>query len=169
MTVLRRHTKDENRTLPLFFANKGMDAINFAISYTINLLQLWFHLISETNYVLMISYSYTPHIAPKIFNYRHVLQDFCIDDIKAKPPVCSCHNSPFKYSHADHIIMRDLSIIDNENIRKILTKSPRFCEPQSINWKYNFKLLMDSLEDYVRGGLWYLMPLSTIFQLYCGG
>jgi hypothetical protein len=30
-------------------------------------------------------------------------------------------------------------MIDNENIRKILTKGPNYREPQSINWKYNFK------------------------------
>ena len=41
-------------------------------------------------------------------------------------------------------------MIDNENIRKILTKGPNYREPQSINWKYNFKLLMDSVEDYAR-------------------
>ena len=43
-----------------------------------------------------------------------------------------------------------LSKIDNDNIRKILTKGPKYREPQSINWKYNFKLLIDSVEDYAR-------------------
>jgi hypothetical protein len=143
---------NENRPLPLFFASKGMDAINFAISYTINLLELWFHLISKTNYVLIISYSYTPHIAPKNLNYRHIFHDFCIDDIKLNLPIVIAIILLLIIVNAGHIIMRDLSIIDNENIRKILTKGPRCCEPQSINRKYNFKLLMDSLEDYARGG-----------------
>ena len=39
---------------------------------------------------------------------------------------------------------------DNKNLRKILAKGPKYREPQSINWKYNFKLLMDSVEDYAR-------------------
>jgi hypothetical protein len=29
-------------------------------------------------------------------------------------------------------------------------KDPKYREPQSINWTYNFKLLMDSVEDYAR-------------------
>ena len=34
-------------------------------------------------------------------------------------------------------------------------------EPQSMNWKYNIKLIMDAW--------WCFTPLSTIFQLYRGG
>jgi hypothetical protein len=40
-----------------------------------------------------------------------------------------------------------LNIIDNDYLRKILVKSPKYREPQSINWKYNLKLLMYSVED----------------------
>ena len=36
---------------------------------------------------------------------------------------------------------------DNKNLRKILAKGPKYREPQSINWKYNFKILMNSVED----------------------
>jgi hypothetical protein len=46
----------------------------------------------------------------------------------------------------------DLSKIDNENLRKIIAKGPKYHDPQSINWNYNFKLLMDSVEDYTRKG-----------------
>jgi len=41
-------------------------------------------------------------------------------------------------------------IIDKENIRTIIAKGPKYREPQSINWKYNFKVLMESVEYYVR-------------------
>ena len=27
---------------------------------------------------------------------------------------------------------------------------PKYREPKSINWKHNFKILMDSVEDYAR-------------------
>ena len=46
----------------------------------------------------------------------------------------------------------DLSKIDNENLRKIIGKGPKYHDPQTINWKYNFKVLMDSVEDYTRKG-----------------
>jgi hypothetical protein len=43
-----------------------------------------------------------------------------------------------------------LSFIDKENLRTIIAKGPNYREPQSINWKYNFKVLMESVEYYVR-------------------
>jgi hypothetical protein len=52
-------------------------------------------------------------------------------------------NSPFTYSPTGHVIARDLNIIDNENLRKVLAKDPKYREPQSKNWKYKFKLLME--------------------------
>ena len=94
--------------------------------------------------VSITSHSYSSFIAPKIFNYKRVLQDFGIDDLKAKPPHCSCHNSPFKYTPASLIITGNLSIIDNDNSEFI------------SSWHQGL-------------GLWCLMPLSTIFQLYRGG
>ena len=44
----------------------------------------------------------------------------------------------------------DLSKIDNENLRNIIAKDPKYREQQSINWKYNFQLLIDSMEDYAK-------------------
>lgn len=42
------------------------------------------------------------------------------------------------------------NIKDNENICKILPKCPKYIEAHFINWKYIFKLLMDSVENYAR-------------------
>jgi hypothetical protein len=39
----------------------------------------------------------------------------------------------------------DLKIINNTSRR-----GPKYREPKSINWKHNFKILMDSVEDYAR-------------------
>jgi len=41
-----------------------------------------------------------------------------------------------------------LNIIDNENLGKILSNGPKYRDPQSMNWKYNLKLLTDYVEDY---------------------
>ena len=32
----------------------------------------------------------------------------------------------------------------------VFSQGPKYREPKSINWKYNFKILMDSVEDYTR-------------------
>ena len=59
-------------------------------------------------------------------------------------------HSPLKYSPAGHNITENWSIIDNENLLKILVKGLKYRDPQSINRKYNFKLLLHSVEDYAR-------------------
>ena len=38
----------------------------------------------------------------------------------------------------------------NESLRNVLSKGPEYREPRSINWNYNFKVLMDPVEDYAR-------------------
>lgn len=81
--------------------------------------RLWFHLILKINMFLSFHISTLQLLHPKL-NYRRVLHDFSIDELEAKPSDCFRHNSPFKYSPADHGITGDLSIINNENLRKIL-------------------------------------------------
>ncbi|XP_063420847.1 salivary glue protein Sgs-3-like [Mytilus trossulus] len=49
---------------------------------------------------------------------------------------------------AGHIITGDLGIVTNEQLRELLTKGPKYRIPQPNNWKKNFKLLMDAVEDY---------------------
>jgi hypothetical protein len=34
--------------------------------------------------------------------------------------------------------------------RKVISHGPKFREPQRINWKHNFKIIMDAVEDYAR-------------------
>ena len=54
------------------------------------------------------------------------------------------------YNPADHVITGDLKIINNTSLQDVFTKGPKYREPQSINWKHNFRMLMDSVEDYAR-------------------
>ena len=36
------------------------------------------------------------------------------------------------------------------SLRKVISHGPKFREPQHINWKHNFKIIMDAVEDYAR-------------------
>jgi hypothetical protein len=51
---------------------------------------------------------------------------------------------------AGHVITGDLKIINNTSLQDVFAKGPKYREPQSINWKHNFKILMDSVEHYAR-------------------
>ena len=81
-------------------------------------------------------------IATKIFNYKHVLHELNIDDFKSKPTDYICASSPFIYNPVGHVITRDLKTINNTSLQHVFAKS--------INWKHNFKMIMDSVEDYAR-------------------
>ena len=48
------------------------------------------------------------------------------------------------------IITGDLNIVDNTCLRDLISKGPKYREPQKFSWKYNFKLIMESVEDYAR-------------------
>ena len=71
-------------------------------------------------------------------------------EYKSKPPDCTCESSPFKYNPVGHVITGDLNIVEKISQRNVFAKGPKFREPQSINWKFNFKIFMDSVEDYAR-------------------
>ena len=69
-------------------------------------------------------------------------------DSLSKPP--DCESSPFKYNPAVHVMTGDLNIVENISLRNVFAKGPKFREPQSINWKFIFKILMNSVQGYAR-------------------
>ena len=139
-----------DRFLHLKFANKGIDAININnILHNKNVRRTippYFKYQSNPK----ISYTYTRSIASKLFNYRQSLQDWRFTNHDYDSPSCSCSSSQFLYQPAGHIVTGDLNIVDNTCLRDLISKGPKYREPQKFSWKYNFKLIMDSVEDYAR-------------------
>ena len=107
-------------------------------------------LYSKNQSVPIISYTYTIHIATKIFNCQKVLYDLNIIDFKSKHPDCICARSPFIYNPAGHVLTDDHNIINNISLRDVFAKRPICCEPKCINRKQFITILMDSVEDYAR-------------------
>ena len=138
-----------DRFLHLKFANKGIDAININnILHNKNVRKTippYFKYQSNPK----ISYTYTRSIASKLFNYRQSLQDWRFTNHDYDSP-CSCSSSQFLYQPAGHIVTGDLNIVDNTCLRDLISKGPKYQEPQKFSWKYNFKLIMESVEDYAR-------------------
>jgi hypothetical protein len=64
----------------------------------------------------------------------------------------------FSIQPIGHVITGDLNIIQHESLRKVISHGPKFRESQHINWKHNFKIIMDAVEDYARR----FMPNSLI-------
>ena len=142
---------DQNRSfLKVKFENKGLDAINLSNILNNKNVKSKVPPYFKEHPAPIVSYSYTRSIASKIFNYKRTIQSVNIKDFKSKPPLCSCQESQFCYSPSGHVITGDLSIIPNEKLRTIIRKGPKYRIPNTINWNYNFKLLMDAVEDHAR-------------------
>jgi hypothetical protein len=54
-------------------------------------------------------------------------------------------NRLIQYNPSGHVITGDLNIIQHGNLRKVISHGPKFREPQHINWKHNFKIIMDAI------------------------
>ena len=140
---------DSNRKfLHIPFANKGIDAINIS-----NILNRKEDVKESPSYfknqsVPIVSYSYI--IGRKIFNYKEALQDINMEEYLNNPLTCDCSHSPFQYILFGYVITSELNINQHESLRKVISHGPKFREPQHINWKHNFKLIMDAVEEYAR-------------------
>ena len=134
----------------LKFANKGIDAINiYNILHNKHVRKTippYFKYQANPK----ISYTYSRSIASKLFNYKQCLQDWRFTNHEYDSPPCSCSSSQFLYQPAGHIVTGDLNIVDNTCLRDLISKGPKYREPQKFSWKYNFKLIMDSIEEYAR-------------------
>jgi hypothetical protein len=138
---------DKRSFLKLSFANDGINLGNILHHKSVeSKMPPYF----KDQSVPIISYVYTRPIASKCFNYKHVLHNHNIDDFKSKPPDCTCASSPFIYNPTGYVITGDLKVINNTSPRDVFAKWTKYREPKSINWKHNFKILMDSVEDYAR-------------------
>ena len=52
--------------------------------------------------------------------------------------------------HVTHVVTGDLSIVQNDKLRDLLRKGPKFKEPVSFSWHQNFDIIMDAYEAYAR-------------------
>ena len=147
---IKKDEIDKRSFLKLSFANKGLDGINLGniLHYKSDKSKIPPYFKAQS--VPIISYVYTRTIASNIFNCKHVLRDLNIDDFKSKPSDYTSASSTIIYNPTGHVITGDLTIISNTSLRDVFAKGPKYREPKSINWKHNFKILMDSVEDYAR-------------------
>ena len=128
-------TKPKN-LIKLHFVNKGMDMIN--ISKIINDKNVKKSLPTQFNKTEQIStvYTLTKTIRSKIFNHKEFIKTLDTKDILKnmnKLP-CNCTTSPFTDANHGHIVSGDIRIVQNNKLRKLLCKGPKYREPVSINF-----------------------------------
>ena len=127
-------TKPKN-LIRLHFINKGMDMTN--ISKIINDKNVKKNLPTQFKKTEQIStvYTLTKTIRSKIFNHKEFIKTLdtkdILDNMNNLP--CNCTTSPFPDPNHGHIVSGDIRIVQNNKLRKLLCKGPKYREPVSIN------------------------------------
>ena len=145
------NTETKNRPfLKIKFANKGIDALNFSNILNQKSVQSNIPPYFQNKESPCISYSYTRSVASKIFNYKRSLQQIDFNSLSQNPLPCTCPGSEFLYAPCSHVVTGDISIVQNDKLRDLLRKGPKFREPVSFSWHQNFDIIMDACEAYAR-------------------
>lgn len=96
-----------------------------------------------------VVYSLESPISSKIFNFNKFVSSLDVDsflkDNTSLP--CSCENSPFSDQHHHHIISGDLRLIENNQLRKLFTKGPKYRERKLIHWDKVEHQLLESVKE----------------------
>ena len=83
-------------------------------------------------------YTLTKTILSKIFNHKEFIKTLDTKDIldNMNNLSCKCTTSPFTDANHGHIVNGDIRIVQNNKLRKLLCKGPKYREPVSIHFSY---------------------------------
>ena len=137
--------KRPDNILTLKFVNKGMEHIN--LSRIINLPDVVQSLpisLQVEEKVPSVVMKLTSPIRSSIMNYEQTVRSirfekdedisFFVNAETGSPYPCLCSESRFCDPHHQHIVTGDLRIVENQKLRKLLTKGPNYREPKTINF-----------------------------------
>ena len=130
------------------FINKGIHAVNLPSilrrKSAIETVPTYF----KENEPPIISYTYTKHIANKIFNFSSTLSDLDYHQFHNNPSQCECNTSSHLYQPYGHVITGDLSIIPNFKLRDLIAKGSKYREPCKADRDKNLSLLFEAVDQY---------------------
>ena len=100
--------------------------------------------------VCIINCSFLKFVCDDSITVKTSLQQIDFNSITQNPLPCTCPGSVFLYAPCGHIVTGDLSIVQNDKLRDLLRKGPKFREPVSFSWHQNFDIIMDGCKAYAR-------------------
>ena len=118
----------------ILFDNKGVELIN--IAHILGHPEISSALPTSIEFSIpMVTYKLGLPLSTKIFNFNHFVNTLDLDEFLLNPDIlpCKCINSPFADKYHKHVVTGDLRIIDNNPLRKLFTKGPKFRETKTIN------------------------------------
>ena len=148
----------KKRTIPKYrchlkFVNKTLDFINLpSILRNPEVLNNCPLNITPSD-IPMVVYSLEQPVRSKIFNYHQFVKDLDLNEFVKDPNSinCSCSHFDSAFTNNDHghIITGDLRIVQNNELRKLYTKGPKFREPVELDWNKAKSEIGLGLEQYI--------------------
>ena len=71
-----------------------------------------------------------------IFNYKKTVENVITNNYQPDSlnfPSCTCTCSVFNDPNHGHIVTNDLGVIECNELRSLLSKGPKYREPQNVN------------------------------------
>ena len=131
------------------FLNKAVDAINLPLLRSTSVtdkIQVYF----RDKEPPIVSYEYTSTVASKMFNFPPALSNLNVSEYLSNPQTCQCKESKFCHEPHGHVITRDLRVIENARLKKLVAKGPKYREPNRVNWKATETMFLESIDLYAK-------------------
>ena len=149
----KKHKKLPKYTCLVDFHNKAIESVRLnsilKLPDVIHLLPAEMRVEDD---VPMVTYKLSATVRNKIFNYKKTVEEIYINEeanLTSYSDYCQCSNSMFCDPHHHHIITGDLRLVENNKLRKLLTKGPNFREPRSTNFKVAFEKIKTAINECV--------------------
>ena len=104
----------------------------------------------------MIFYKLGDTIGKKIFNFNKFVAGLGVTSFVNDPTTvpCSCENSPYRDPYHDsyhgHVITGKLGIFENNHLRKLFRKGPKYRKPKRIDFLKAKSCILVGLEDCIK-------------------
>ena len=141
-------TDAKTHFIELDFINKGIDAVNLPSILRSKSVTETVPTYFKEKELPIISYTYTPTIASKIFNFSSTILNLDYHQFHNNPSPCECNTLSHLYEPYGHVITGDLSIIPNFKLRDLIAKGPKCREPCKVDWDKNLSLLYEAVYQY---------------------
>ena len=99
---------------------------------------------------MKIFYRYNAPICLSILNYSTFLKKLTTEEVRnILESSCDCENSPFLYTPLQHVITGNLEIIDNDELRTVMTYGCKYREPVKLPFNEIKQSLIDSVDYFI--------------------
>ena len=141
--------KNERDFYHLNFRDKGLDFINISRILRNHNVSSKVPIYFNEKEPPIVGYRFNKSIAGQLFNYKEALSEEGIDHFDNNEISCNCQTSPFIDGSHGHVITGNLNIIENETLKNMVRKGPKFRLPQRINWNEDRKIIENFLDTYI--------------------